>query len=94
VNEPGNTSLPSTMFWPTCLRATLTTTELDQAATATVIASIRHRHTKYDRLLMKGYERAAARDAVRQEIGRVLESWRFKSQQLEARGTGMSTIQG
>jgi hypothetical protein len=37
---------------------------------------IRHRHTKYDRLLMKGYERMDARDAVREEIDRVLESWR------------------
>jgi len=41
-----------------------------------VIAAIRHKHTKYDRLLMKGVSRMTARDAVRDEIERVLERWR------------------
>jgi hypothetical protein len=41
-----------------------------------VVASIRHRHTKYDRLLMKGLGRMDARDSVRDDIDRVLESWR------------------
>jgi hypothetical protein len=50
---------------------------LDQEAlTAAVIASIRHRHTRYDRLLMKGWDRMGARDAVRDEIDRVLDRWR------------------
>ena len=41
-----------------------------------MVAAIRHRHTKYDRLLMKGLGRMEARDAVRDDIDRVLESWR------------------
>ena len=48
----------------------------EEALRAAVIAAIRHRQTKYDRLLMKGYERIDARDAVREEIDRVLERWR------------------
>jgi hypothetical protein len=48
----------------------------EEALTAAVTASIRHRHTKYDRLLMRGYDRMDARDAVREEIDRVLERWR------------------
>jgi hypothetical protein len=43
---------------------------------AAVVAAIRHRHTKYDRLLMGGFPRRDARDAVRDEIERVLERWR------------------
>jgi hypothetical protein len=48
----------------------------DEALRAAVVASIRHRHTKYDRLLMKRLDRMDARDAVRDDIDRVLESWR------------------
>src|SRR3984893_4168138 len=48
----------------------------EEALRAAVVASIRHRHTKYDRLLMKGLGRMDARDAVRDDIDRVLESWR------------------
>ena len=43
---------------------------------AAVVAAIRHRHTKYDRLLMRGLNRMHARDAVRADIDRVLECWR------------------
>ena len=43
---------------------------------AAVIAAIRHRHTKYDRLLMNGVSRMEARDAVRDQIARVIERWR------------------
>lgn len=43
---------------------------------AAVIAAIRHRHTKYDRLLMTGVSRMEARDAVRDQIDRILERWR------------------
>ena len=46
------------------------------ALMAAVIAAIRHRHTRYDRLLMKGLGRMDARDAVRGDIDRVLERWR------------------
>ena len=48
----------------------------EEALRAAVIAAIRHRHTKYDRLLMRGVGRMEARDAVRDEIDRVLERWR------------------
>lgn len=46
-----------------------------EALRAAVVAAIRHRHTKYDRLLMKGVRRADARNAVRDNIDRVLERW-------------------
>jgi hypothetical protein len=48
----------------------------EEALRAAVVASIRHRHTKYDHLLMKGLDRMDARDTVRDDIDRVLESWR------------------
>jgi len=48
----------------------------EEALRAAVVAAIRHRHTKYDRLLMKGLGRMRARDAVRDDIDRVLECWR------------------
>jgi len=47
----------------------------EDALRAAVVASIRHRHTRYDRLLMKGLGRMDARDAVRDDIDRVLERW-------------------
>ena len=48
----------------------------EEALRAAVVASIRHRHTKYDRLLMSGWDRRDARDAVRDDIDRALEHWR------------------
>lgn len=48
----------------------------EEALQAAVVAAIRHRHTKYDRLLMNGLGRIDARSAVRVEIDRVLERWR------------------
>jgi hypothetical protein len=48
----------------------------EDALRAAVVAAIRHRHTKYDRLLMNGVDRKDARDAVREDIDRVLERWR------------------
>lgn len=48
----------------------------EEALRAAVIAAIRHRYTKYDRLLMRGVSRMEARDAVRNEIDGVLERWR------------------
>jgi len=40
-----------------------------------VIASIRHKHTHYDKLLMQGFERIEARWEVEDKIQEVLESW-------------------
>lgn len=48
----------------------------EDALRAAVIAAIRHRHTKYDRLLMSGVSRMEARDALRDEIDGLLERWR------------------
>jgi hypothetical protein len=50
---------------------------LDEGAiTAAAIAAIRHTHTRYDELLMGGFDRVDARDAVREAVYRVLDSWR------------------
>lgn len=48
----------------------------EEALVAAVIAAIRHQYTSYDQLLMGGYERAEARQAIREELDRVLERWR------------------
>jgi hypothetical protein len=40
-----------------------------------VIASIRHKHTHYDELLMRGLDRSEARWAVQDRIEEVLSSW-------------------
>lgn len=48
----------------------------EEALRAAVIAAVRHRHTRYDQLLMKGWDRMDARDAVRDDIDRVVERWR------------------
>jgi YD repeat-containing protein len=50
-----------------------------EALNAAVIASVRHRHTRYDQLLMHGYSRRDARDAVHEAINHVLERWRSDS---------------
>lgn len=51
---------------------------LEEAAlTAAVIAHVRHRHTRYDQLLMRGYSRTDARDSIREDLDRVLETWRY-----------------
>jgi hypothetical protein len=51
--------------------------EFDEGAlTAAVKAAIRHRHTKYDDLLMRGYERLDARHKVRDQVEDVLDRWR------------------
>jgi len=50
---------------------------LDEAALSlAVVAHIRHRHTRYDQLLMRGYHRNEARASIRDEVDAVLESWR------------------
>jgi len=47
-----------------------------EALEAAVIAAIRHRHTRYDQLLMHGYSRRDARDAVYDTVNHLLECWR------------------
>jgi hypothetical protein len=49
----------------------------ESALTAAVVAAIRHRHTRYDELLMRGYSRTDARDSIHEAVDRVLESWRY-----------------
>jgi hypothetical protein len=46
------------------------------AVTLAVVASVRHRDTGYDQLLMSGVPRAEARHQVRSDIQRVLDVWR------------------
>lgn len=40
-----------------------------------IVASVRHNHTDYDLLLMRGVDRRTARDMIRDEIDRVLRKW-------------------
>jgi hypothetical protein len=47
-----------------------------EALTAAVVAAIRHNHTRYDRLVMRGWNRNDARDTVRDVIERIIGSWR------------------
>jgi hypothetical protein len=50
---------------------------LDSAAVElAVAASVRHRDTGYDELLMAGVDRAEARARVRGDVARVLDGWR------------------
>jgi hypothetical protein len=50
---------------------------LDPEAIAhAVAASVRHRDTRYDELLMAGIARAEAREEARPEVERILEHWR------------------
>lgn len=46
------------------------------ALTLAVAASVRHRDTPYDQLLMSGRDRGEARMLVREEVERMLEEWR------------------
>src|SRR5215510_16464398 len=49
---------------------------LDEAAVRlAVIAHVRHRETKYDELLARGYDRGEARAAVEEVVRRVLQRW-------------------
>lgn len=41
-----------------------------------VVAHIRHAHTRYDELLMRGVERQDAREMIRQEVQATLDLWR------------------
>lgn len=51
--------------------------ELDpNAVTLAVIAHVRHEHTNYDSLLMRGVERQDAREQIREVIEKMLRRWR------------------
>ncbi len=51
--------------------------ELDpKAITLAVIAHIRHVHTNYDSLLMRGVDRQDAREQIRGTLDKVLDRWR------------------
>lgn len=47
-----------------------------EALMIAVRAHVRHTYTNYDDLLMSGWERFEARDAVRFEVEKILDSWR------------------
>jgi hypothetical protein len=47
-----------------------------EAVERAVIASIRHRDTRYDQLLMSGIPRIQARQQVRADIDQILDNWR------------------
>lgn len=49
--------------------------QVDLAVRLAVRASVRHQDTDYDRRLMRGEERAEARDSVERQVARVLERW-------------------
>lgn len=51
----------------------------ESALTLAVIAHIRHCHTRYDEFLMSGYSRSDARGLIREDVDRVLETWRNPS---------------
>ena len=48
-----------------------------EAVTLAVVASVRHLDTPYDALLMSGVARSDARAQVIDQVGAVLDSWRF-----------------
>jgi hypothetical protein len=48
----------------------------DHAITLSVVASVRHEDTEYDRLLMAGVPRITARERVQPAVDRVLDGWR------------------
>lgn len=61
--------------WP--LRMTAGRALDAEALTAAVVAAVRHNHTHYDQLLMSGWSRIDARDAISDAVDRVIESWRI-----------------
>jgi hypothetical protein len=58
-----------------------------EALTAAVVASVRHNHTRYDQLLMNGWSRIDARDAIRHAVDRVIKSWRCPTRLPLVRGS-------
>ncbi len=51
----------------------------EEAVRLAVVAHLRHRETKYDELLAKGYDRWEARHAVEDTIHKVLQKWERSS---------------
>ncbi len=49
----------------------------ERAVTLAVVASVRHRDTEYDSLLMAGMVRGEARERIRGDIDEVLDEWRI-----------------
>ena len=49
-----------------------------------VAASVRHEDTSYDELLMSGLDRADARDLVRDDVHRILASWRRRGKDISS----------
>jgi hypothetical protein len=43
-----------------------------------VTASVRHRDTAYDELLMSGVERSEAREGVADDVARIIATWRSR----------------
>jgi len=43
-----------------------------------VKAHVRHKHTHYDQLLMKGWERTEARSAIAENLGQIVSEWSRK----------------
>lgn len=50
----------------------------DWALELAVTASVRHRDTAYDQLLMAGFERSEARERVGGDVARIIERWRSR----------------
>ncbi|KAF3025946.1 hypothetical protein E8E14_014960 [Neopestalotiopsis sp. 37M] len=50
--------------------------DIEQKATLAVVASIRHKHTDYDKKLRTGMERTEARKQIDMQVRRMLASWR------------------
>ncbi|MGC9945035.1 MAG: DUF2293 domain-containing protein [Bryobacteraceae bacterium] len=55
----------------------------EHALELAVAAYVRHRHTRYDELLMGGKERAAARGEIREEMDTVLDRWRYSRKESD-----------
>jgi hypothetical protein len=50
----------------------------ERALELAVAASVRHRDTPYDDLLMSGMNRSEAREQVRSDVARTMDSWRTR----------------
>jgi hypothetical protein len=46
-----------------------------EALRLAVRAHIRHEHTKYDELLMRGFDRSDAREAIAAKVDEIMEAW-------------------
>lgn len=51
----------------------------EEVVRLSVVAHLRHRETKYDELLVKGYDRWEARTAVEKTVHQVLQKWETSS---------------